>query len=146
MGQSKDDNSAESGREQRLLAVLDAYFQAVESGAAIDRRAWLEQHPDLTDDLARFLDEQDRLMRLTEPLHRPTVQAALTTALERTLAELSGEGNADGPPGAQPTAPLKNGAANGMPGPKSRDFGDYELIEQIAGAAWASSSRPGSAA
>lgn len=131
MGHGDEDNSAESGREQRLVAVLDAYFQAVESGAAIDRRAWLEQYPDLSDALARFLDEQDRLMRLTEPLRPSAARVAPNSAREETLADYSRDRIADGPPRAEPAA-TENGAANGVPGPKSRDFGDYELIEPIA--------------
>ena len=54
--------------ERRLCEVLAAYFEAVKAGQAPERQAWLARHPDLADQLAAFLDEQDRLLRVTEPL------------------------------------------------------------------------------
>ncbi len=67
--------NAGSEREAQLMQVLDAYLQAVESGQSLDRTEWLAQYPDLALELTQFLEEQDRLMRLTEPL-RPIAEAA----------------------------------------------------------------------
>ncbi len=70
--------------ERRLCEVLAAYFEAVKAGQAPDRDAWLARHPDLAGQLSAFLDEQDRLLRMTEPLrsivkgrHGPAMRAPL---------------------------------------------------------------------
>ena len=55
-------------RERELVAILAAYFEAAEVGEAPDRTDWLARHPDFANDIVRFMDEQDRLLRLTEPL------------------------------------------------------------------------------
>src|SRR5437588_12031455 len=62
--------------ERQLCEVLAAYFEAVKAGQAPERQTWLARHPDLADELVAFLEEQDRLLRLTEPL--------------RTIAEAAG--------------------------------------------------------
>ena len=61
------DDDATPERDEHLLNVLDAYVRAVESGAALDRRQWLAEYPQFAAELSAFLDEQDRLMNLTEP-------------------------------------------------------------------------------
>ena len=62
--------------ERRLCEVLAAYFEAVKAGQAPEREAWLARYPDLAGQLTAFLEQQDRLLRVTEPL--------------RTIAEASG--------------------------------------------------------
>ena len=54
--------------ERRLCEVLAAYFEAVKAGQAPEREAWLARYPDLAGQLAAFLEQQDRLLRVTEPL------------------------------------------------------------------------------
>src|SRR4051794_2667904 len=54
--------------EERLCEVLAAYFEAAQAGQAPEREAWLARHPDLAADLVAFLEEQDQLLRVTEPL------------------------------------------------------------------------------
>ena len=51
-------------REAQIVAVLAAYLKAVDDGEAPDHRAWLASHPDLADDLAGFLDGEERFHRL----------------------------------------------------------------------------------
>jgi hypothetical protein len=54
-------------RERRLYEILADYFEAVEAGRVPDRADWLARHPDWADEIAAFLDEQDRQLRLIEP-------------------------------------------------------------------------------
>ncbi len=54
--------------ERRLCEVLAAYFDAVKAGQAPERDAWLARYPDLAGDLVAFLEQQDRLLRVTGPL------------------------------------------------------------------------------
>lgn len=61
-------NAGETGREDRLNAVLLAFVEARETGAEPDREELLEAHPDLRDDLAAFLDAHDEVERLAAPL------------------------------------------------------------------------------
>src|SRR5262249_13775503 len=87
-----------------LDAVIAEYLQQVEAGAVPDREALLARHPDLAERLRAFFADYDRLDRQAANLH-------LTGDPNRTVG--GGE-----PPG-------------GWPGVRS--FGDYELLEEIAG-------------
>jgi WD40 repeat protein len=120
----------EPGRdhERRLFEILAAYFEA---GQAPDRAEWLARYPDWADDMARFLDEQDRLLKLTEPI-RPIVEAATYEDPPDEAARASGEMKPDTDPDPRPTTDLRNGSALYPVGTKLRYVGDYELLEEIA--------------
>src|SRR4051794_15354991 len=96
-------------REMRLVELLTEYLQAVEGRCAPDRRQFLDRHPELADDLAEFLEEHDRLMRLADPLRQ----------VVRAVAPGDGDG-----------APPGGGAGTDPPGPgtptrtRVRYFGD----------------------
>ncbi|MGO9465172.1 MAG: protein kinase domain-containing protein [Isosphaeraceae bacterium] len=123
--------------DDRLMVVLDAYLQAVESGQSLDRTEWLAQYPDLAEELTRFLDEQDRLMRLTEPL-RPIAQAAslhrfLTDDMLDVLGDGTGEPRESPRGGESPRDDaLKSDTVDGGSASKLHEFSDYVLIEPIA--------------
>jgi eukaryotic-like serine/threonine-protein kinase len=104
-----DDRADASEREQRLFEILEAHEQAIRAGDAPDRQSLLASHPDLASELAEFLDAQESLLRLTEPL-RPLAEAI-------TLD--------------QSPAPWRSAKAF-PPGRLVSYFGDYELIEEIA--------------
>ena len=67
-------------RDAQIVAVLAAYLKAVDDGQEPDRRAWLASHPHLADDLAAFLDGEERFHRLGSSAPRPP-------ATGETLAE-----------------------------------------------------------
>jgi tetratricopeptide (TPR) repeat protein len=98
--------------ERRLCEVLAAYFEAAKAGEAPEREVLLDRYPDLADQLAAFLDEQDRLLKLTEPL--------------RSIIETAA--------GADPGRPCPNGdgAALLEANATVQVFDDYELIDEIA--------------
>jgi WD40 repeat protein len=100
--------------ERRLCEVLAAYFEAAKAGRAPEREVLLDRYPDLADQLAAFLDEQDRLLRMTEPL-RTIVQEAEWL-------------------GAHPGRPSFNGHGAALLGARApvRVFGDFELLGGIA--------------
>src|SRR5262245_35283190 len=102
---SDHDRDAEPEREQRLLDVLDAYLQALESGQAPDRNEWLGRYPDLADELTRFLDEQDRLMRLTEPLRPLAAAVSLHAVLDEATSESLSDRIVDGRPRPRRSVP-----------------------------------------
>jgi serine/threonine-protein kinase len=97
--------------EERLFEVLTEYLQAVEAGTALGRDAFLENHPELALRLAAFLDEEERLHELVEPIRR--------VAADRVMSDSH---QADGCSGSRDPLPV-------MDGP--RDFGEYELVEVI---------------
>jgi serine/threonine protein kinase len=102
----------ESRREQRLFEIIEAYEQSIRAGKAPDRQSLLAEHPDLAFDLAEYLDAQESLLRLTEPL--------------RPLAEAIAADNS-------PTLSTSGVAVEAIPrGKLVSYFGDYELIEEIA--------------
>ena len=71
--------------ERRLCEILAAYFEAVKAGNAPERGAWLAQYPELAGQLIAFLDEQDRLLRVTGPL-RLIAQDAVGGAAPMAIA------------------------------------------------------------
>jgi tetratricopeptide (TPR) repeat protein/tRNA A-37 threonylcarbamoyl transferase component Bud32 len=98
-----------SEREQRLNEVLAAYYEAVEAGQPPDREALLARHPDLADDLAAFLNEQQKLAEAASPL-----RSVLGIAADTPRPGDTASGGSDAP---GPAAP--------------RTFGDYELLEEL---------------
>jgi eukaryotic-like serine/threonine-protein kinase len=113
-----------SERERRLQEVLADYLEAIDAGRPPDREALLARHPDLAADLVRFFANQDRVDRLAAPLRAPPV--ALGAPLPVT-------GTGAGPGGETVSLPA-GGLPPAAPGPVARmgDFGDYELLEEIA--------------
>jgi WD40 repeat protein/serine/threonine protein kinase len=123
------DDDATPDRDESLLRVLDAYLQAVESGAAPDRQQWLAQHPEFSADLSQFLNEQDRLMKLTEPLHAFAPGAGIEPDPDRTANDRDGVDDH----GQEPNPPIQlNGAGECTARRGTYRFGDYELLEEIA--------------
>jgi serine/threonine protein kinase len=57
-------NSEVTNRDDRLNEILLAYVEACEAGKQPNREELLLAHPDLSDDLALFFQERDRLERL----------------------------------------------------------------------------------
>jgi serine/threonine-protein kinase len=62
-------------REQRLEDAVLAYLKAADGGQAPDPQALFAQHPEFTEELTAFLDDQDRLDHLLAPL-RGAVRAS----------------------------------------------------------------------
>ncbi len=102
--------------ERRLCEVLAAYFDAVKAGEAPERDLWLAQYPDLASQLTAFLEEQDRLLRVTGPLRSIAQGTIGGPYLEAT----------QGSPCR--AAPDGNGTDHGTASAAVHVFGDYELF------------------
>jgi eukaryotic-like serine/threonine-protein kinase len=111
-----------SEREARLFEVLTAYLQGVESGHAPCRQVLLDSHPELADDLAAFLDEEDRLHQMIEPLLGGAQEAIFARGKGRFASGDEDAGRAQ----SQASDALQQGS-----GHEARDFGDYVLLEVI---------------
>ncbi len=118
-------------REQQLCEVLAAYFEAAEAGQAPDRTAWLERYPEWADQIGRFLDDQDQLLELTEPLRTMADEAASEDSADdptQAFRELRAGRVASLRLAIDPSSGRADFAAQS----KVRNIGDYELIEEIA--------------
>jgi eukaryotic-like serine/threonine-protein kinase len=112
-----EDTSGESGREQKLHAVLAAYYEATERGDDPDRRILFDRHPNLAVELADFFAVQDEIHHMAVPL-RAVVSDGRTG---RDQSELN------------PIEHLFMASAVASSGPEeSLRFGDYELQGVIA--------------
>jgi serine/threonine-protein kinase len=100
-------------REERLCEVLAAYFEVVKAGRAPQRESWLAQHPGLADDLIEFLEEQDRFLRMTEPLR------SIVEEME-CLVQLPGR-----------VTPLEGWDTDGQPVEFAPAIGGYLLLGEI---------------
>jgi serine/threonine protein kinase/WD40 repeat protein len=63
---TNSDNSAD--REQRLSAIVLACLEALDSGRPLDRAELRVRYPEFADELARFLDDQERVDQCAAPL------------------------------------------------------------------------------
>jgi eukaryotic-like serine/threonine-protein kinase len=121
---ANDDGAVEGlDREQQVCEVLAAYFESVEAGQDPDRARWLARYPDYADQIGRFFDDQDRLLKFTEPI-RPIADAPTSddSAFDpaQVFRKLTAGFNAD-------LRPAAYGALATV-----RSIGDYELIDEIA--------------
>src|SRR5262245_40869143 len=97
-------------REARLELVLAEYLRAADSGNPPDEHALLARHPDLADELKEFLANRAAMQRLTAPARDPGITKTL-------------------PAHGRPPRPLSTPDLS-LPG--AHQFGDYELLEEIA--------------
>jgi serine/threonine-protein kinase len=102
-------------RDQQLSDVLVACLEAIDQGRPLDPQEWLDRYPEFAPELARLIEGQQHLGRLTGPLCA------------------SWRAPVDTPPAGQ-TPPPGAGAAGeaglrwpGLPGV----FGDYELLREL---------------
>jgi serine/threonine-protein kinase len=111
-------------QDDRLNEVLAEYLEAAEAGRAPARQELLSRYPDLRGDLETFFANRDQFDRLSASL-RTCAQPPPTSGeggLEATLEYRPMEP----PTGSKPEAELPSSVL------KSRYFGDYELLEEIA--------------
>jgi serine/threonine protein kinase len=115
-----------SVREQRLMEVIAAYYEA---GEPPERAELLARHPDLAASLVEFFGIQEDVRKLVEPL-RPIADAASEgqNADDETLRFVGDRG-----PSIVDTEPATSNASGEFPtGTHVRYFGDYELFGEIA--------------
>ena len=128
-------------RERQIFAILAVYFEAAEAGEAPDRTEWLTRYPDFAEDIVRFMDDQDRLLRLTEPL-RPIASASDDTV--DVLAQAPTE--SAGGPSPRPSVPLKPIEETGQRTIPRAQRSAMSAITSCSGksrgAGWVSSSSP----
>jgi eukaryotic-like serine/threonine-protein kinase len=105
------DSDSMDDHEQRLHEVLASYFEAAEAGAAPDRRALCDEHPDLAGDLAEFFAAQGQFHDLAAPFREAGFEPG-------------------GLAGALSTSD-ENMSLGFVPG-YNRFIGDYELLNEIA--------------
>src|SRR6516225_9840196 len=96
--------------EERLDRTIAAYLEAQERGEAPDPRVWVNQHPDLAEELEAFLADQLQFDSLVSPLRPPPSENEPTVASRKDRTELG-----------RFTLPAAGEA-----------FGDYQLLEEIA--------------
>lgn len=113
--------SASSSREDRVNEAIAAYIEAAEKGQALDQAAFLAGHPDISDELKSFLQNQAQF-----DLH---LLAAATDQPNQT--ENRHCASSDPTPVNAPTHTFQR---RGVPSPRDviRYFGDYELLDEIA--------------
>jgi tetratricopeptide (TPR) repeat protein len=100
-------NGDSRSKDELLDEVVVDYLEAVERGQRPSWQEWLARHPQLADELAGFLADEEKVTRWTAPLRQA----------------------------AQPASdPNRTPDDRGAPPPLTRvgPFGDYELLEEIA--------------
>jgi serine/threonine-protein kinase len=102
-------------RDQRLSEVLVACLEAIDQGRRLDPQEWLARYPEFAPELARLIEGQELLGRLTGPLCA-SWRAAVDTPV----------GDQTPPPGdaAIGRAGFRLAGLTGV-------FGDYELLREL---------------
>ena len=78
---------ADADREQRLDEAVLAYLKAREGNPHLDQQSWIEQYPELKDDLADFFRDQNRIDKLATLLRMLTDTGETPANNEVTLTE-----------------------------------------------------------
>ena len=115
-----------SQREHQVNRLIAEYLEAQRLGQVSDREELVRRHPDLADELKSFFADQDRFGRVAEGIGPPAAPAAASEEA----------------PTIAPDEVARTGPVLGT----MRCFGDYELLEELRGEGWASSTRPGRSA
>ena len=104
--------AAPLNEEGRLEEVLAAYLRATECGQAPSRQAFLNNHPELSDELDQFFSGRDEFERALEPLRSffRFPDRHQTPRPSETITELPDRFN---------------------PGGRDRSDSDYALLEEI---------------
>ncbi|MFO0966682.1 MAG: serine/threonine-protein kinase [Gemmataceae bacterium] len=105
---------ANETHEQRLQEVLLSYVEAVESGAAPDRKAFAAAHPEFALEIAEFLADYHRLNRMTTPLRDSAVHMARAAAAAPPMKSTEA-------PGERPDAATS----------ELGQLGDFRLLREI---------------
>jgi WD40 repeat protein/tRNA A-37 threonylcarbamoyl transferase component Bud32 len=100
-----------AAREERVDEVIAAYLQAAQAGRKPNHREWLARFPDLADELAEFLADQEQFDLLAAPLRGLLTPPGSATATVNLAVTDTLRLSAEAPP---------------------RRLGDYELLEEIA--------------
>ena len=79
-------NSCADNRDDRLNEILLAYVEACEAGERPDRNEIQARHPDLSEDLALFFHERDRLERLGGVVRKQASQSSSGIADEQSVS------------------------------------------------------------
>lgn len=106
--------SIDADRERRLDEAVLAYLKAREGNPQLDQHSWIEQYPDLKDDLADFFNDQKRLNKLADVLRLVTDAGETAAHCDVTVGW-----KADG--GASRFSSLQG----------QQVLGDYEILEEI---------------
>jgi WD40 repeat protein len=104
----------EADRDRRIGEAVAAYFAALDAGQALDRAAFLRQHPDIAGDLAAYLAQHDRFHHFVAPL-RPIVAKDPSTPPTQADAGATAEYHAEDA-GAGPLDPTRTGTGSTPPG------------------------------
>jgi serine/threonine-protein kinase len=118
-----DERNQSGSWDERVDRVVAAYLEAEQAGQAVDREELLRQHPDLARELRSFFADRDFFRCRAEPIG-PAAPASDTVAQPAAAKDSLAPGQ---------TVTFKAGATLApAAGTKMGDFGDYELLEEIA--------------
>jgi serine/threonine protein kinase len=108
-----------SARRQRVDEVIAAWLEAVDAGGAPDQEEFISKHSDIADELTSFFADCSQFERLAEPL-----QADAGAPKEHPADVIV--------PSSSESGESPNTTGGTSNGTKARNFGDYELLKEIA--------------
>ncbi len=126
-----DDSRLDGPQQEVLNDVLASYLEAIARGEAVDRHTFVANHPQLTEELTGFFEAHDHAARLAGNWR-------ISDGGDLQIMAVAGKKRAtdtDDPTAAWESPAGAEAAQRGdRPdhGLRSRRFGDYEILEEIA--------------
>ncbi len=122
-----DADESQVDRKTRLDAALAEYLRRVDLQGTVDRNRFVEEFPDLAEELSKLLHTVECGEHVDDP--RCTVEYQEHSEIDTTGAEPAGQ-TATYHPDQPPAAPDR-GVAESQDGFLGRRFGDYEILREL---------------
>lgn len=119
-------------RQQRLERAVAEYLQAVDRGEHGDRNAWLMRYSDLNPEFAAFVEDHAQLDRLVAPLRSDSLIAPSTLPNVETHQNRALPNDTPRFATGRVNTSSRVTADAEMRSPPLFQFGDYEILEEIA--------------
>jgi serine/threonine protein kinase len=124
-------NPPTSDHDQRLERAIAGYLEDVAQGKSVNTERLISEHPDIADDLRQFFDDHERIARVANSSIARNEQGDNRPDAPTCVHSSDNTPNRDQTISISPSL-FTSGPVNKLPGALVGQFGDYELLHEVA--------------